>query len=536
MLDNLIKLLMGMGFFLFGIKFLSQYFREIFDKKVRERIQSWTKTPILCFITGAILITVSQSVTALIVILFGMIRSNAISKERAIYVVIGANVGSCIIIFLVSLNVMIAVMIALGISGILYAVSSNKKVHNYAGCLFGIGCIFFGLNNIQTGAVPLSEVVSSGSIFALIKETYLLEFLMGALLSFMSQSSIMVVILAISLAKASFFGLNEMVMIIYGANVGTGLLMFVTTFKVRSEAKQLIVYQLISKLLSSTLLILLFYVELLTGLPLIVSWVRHISNNIGAQATLIYFIFNTVPLIFLLPAQKIILEKLGKIYPKSIEDIYSKPAFVLNTKDIAPYVLIDLIEAEQERIIQSFVLYFEELREKGDILNLSLLKNATKMLSEFIDQEVDDLVNRESLSQVEYLRVNNILIKQHIIDQCHETLLALSTALLKLRKNKEYEHFYRIVIEGIDIISLLLLDIVKSHDIKDFEILKKITTSKESGVSKLRSIYLKADNAASEKRSELLIVINQCEIIVFLFLDLARKYVIEKLNAPKTAS
>lgn len=531
MLDNLITLLMGLGFFLFGIKFLSQYFREIFDKKVREKIQSWTKTPLLCFITGTILITFSQSVTALIVILFGMIRSNAISKERAIYVVIGANVGSCVIIFLVSLNVTIAVMIALGIAGMLYAASSNKKVHNYAGCLFGIGCIFFGLNNIQHGAVPLSEVVSRGSVLALIKDTYLLEFLMGILLSFVSQSSIVVVILAISLAKASLFGLNEMVMIIYGANVGTGLLIFVTTLKVRSEAKQLIVYQLLSKLLSSTVLICLFYVELFTGLPLIVSWVRHISNNIGVQATLVYFIFNTVPLIFLLPTQKIILEKLEKIYPKSIEDIYSKPAFVLNTKDITPYVLIDLIEAEQERIIQSFVLYFEELRNKGDILNLSLLKNATKMLSEFIDQEIDDLVKRESLSQVEYLRVNNILIKQHIIDQCHETLLTLSTVLLELRENNQYEHFYHVVVEAIDIISLLLLDIVKSHDVKDFEVLKKITTSKGSGISKLRSIYLKADNAASEKRTELLTAINQCEIIVFLFLDLARKYVVQRLNA-----
>lgn len=525
---------MGLGFFLFGIKFLSQYFREIFDKKVREKIQSWTKTPLLCFFTGALLITISQSVTALLVILFGMIRSNAISKEKAIYVVIGANVGSCLIIFLVSLNVIIAVMIALGISGMVYAVASNKKVHNYAGCLFGIGCIFFGLYNVQHGAVPLSEAMSKGELLALIKNTYILEFMMGTLLSFASHSSIVVVILAISLAKASFFDLNEMVMIIYGANVGTTILMFVTTLKVKSEAKQLIVYQMLNKFISSVLLIALFYVELFTGLPLIVSWVRHISNSIGAQATLIFFIFNTVPLLFLLPMQKIILKKLEEFYPKSIEDIYSKPAFVLNTKEIAPYVLIDLIEAEQERIIKSFVLYFEELRKRGDVLNLALLKNATKMLSEFIDQEVDALVNRELLSQVEYLRVNNILIKQHIIDQCHETLLLLSTALLKLRKNKEFNHFYDVVVESVDIVSLILLDIVKTHDVKDFEILKKITTSKGAGIAKLRDLYLKVDNLISpEKRGELLTAINQCEVIVFLFLDLARKYVIEKLNPQK---
>lgn len=234
---------MGLGFFLFGIKFLSQYFPEIFDKKVREKIQSWTKTPLLCFFTGALLITISQSVTALLVILFGMIRSNAISKEKAIYVVIGA-----------------------------------------------------------------------------------------------------------------------------------------------------------------------------------------------------------------------------------------------------------------------------------------------------IDQEVDALVNRELFSQVEYLRVNNILIKQHIIDQCHETLLLLSTALLKLRKNKEFNHFYDVVVESVDIVSLILLDIVKTHDVKDFEVLKKITTSKGAGIAKLRELYLKVDNLISpEKRCELLTAINQCEVIVFLFLDLARKYVIEKLNPQKTA-
>ena len=520
-----LAIILGLGFFLFGIRFLSFYIRTILNKRVRDKIQFWIQNDIAALLLGGVLIAVTQSVTAIIILLVNLIKSNVVTKNKAVFIVIGANIFSFFIIFLISSNIILAVMIVLGLSGIIYALADRKEIQNIAGSLFGIGCIFYGLYNIQNGASTFSEIVTHAGIFQFVKEYYIGEFLLGVILSFISHSSIVVVILAISFAKVGYFNLEDLIIITYGANIGTTLLILLTTMKVKGDIRQLISFQLYYKVISSVILIPIFYIENYTKIPMVTAGINALTHNVANQATIAYFIFNTLPLVFFWPLNKKISLFLEHRFPKTIADIYSRPQFILDTKYLDSFVVLELIELEQIRIVKSFSIYFDELRTGKDTEKLKVLSTATNDLAAFIRDEISYLLNEKNLSMDDFIKLNQLLIREHIINRCFTTLLSLSSFLFTIKIDRNYASFFRSVTESMDIITLLVLNIIENNDKEDLDFLKQITSAEEGGVANMRRIYFKDAESRNRREQALLLnIINQCEIISFLLQDLAKTY------------
>ncbi len=520
------QLMLGLGLFLFGVRFLATYIRSVFTKSFRARIQRWVQKEILGFFIGAGLITITQSVTALIMVIIGMVKTNVIPKNKALALILGANIGSYFMIFLLSIDLITAVTVALGISGIIYGLSKSRSFEVASGTLFGIGCLFYGLYNIQLGATPLAQdMTQAGALIAFAKEYYAATFLLGVVLALISHSSIFVVVLAISLAKSGLFELEHLVMITYGSSVGTGILLQLEMRRAEGEVRQLVHYQHLHKFFGLVILIPLFFIEVLFHVPLLIHLSTLISDNIGMQATFVYFVLNATPLLFMIPLHGQIKAFLEKNSAKSIEDIYSKPQFLTDTNLLEPSIVLDCIELEQIRIMRTLTMYMDEMRRSGNLQNIHELAKSTNTLSKAIREEIGTLVQKKKLNIEDYTRLNDLLVIQHIIEQCYTSLMNLSESLYKLKKNHKYNHLYRAAIESVDVITMMVYDHIQEPTQENFDLLEQVIVSKNGGVNKMRELYLNDSSLENiDARAGVLPVINTCEIIYFLLLDFSKKY------------
>jgi phosphate:Na+ symporter len=154
MLFNLVG---GLGLFLYGMGLMSDGLKKAAGQKLRQMLESMTKTPILGFTTGMLTTALVQSSSATTVMIIGLVNAGLLTLKQAVAVVLGTNVGTTITAWLVSLSSVeigafkitkfalpaIAVGFLMGILG------KSRKTKNIGIVVLGFGLLFVGIGFMQ---------------------------------------------------------------------------------------------------------------------------------------------------------------------------------------------------------------------------------------------------------------------------------------------------------------------------------------------------------------------------------------------------
>lgn len=527
-IKNISLVTFGLGIFLFGIKSIGFYIRAVLEKRLQDYIKYWVKTKFLSVLTGFFSIILTQSGITVIIILLGALKSNLISRKEAAYTLIGANLGIAAVIYLISLDVSLVFNILTAIACIIYFLSESVKIKNVAGIFFSIGFVYFGLNTIQANLTNLIAMFPEGAVFGL-TSSLLVNFFSGLIFTFILNSIIAVVVVAIAMMRSGLLDLYDLMILICGANVGIVLLMLISTFKTSGMLKQIIFYNIISKLLGIACFMLLFFCEIGLKIPILIDLTQRLFQDPGIQVTFLYFAFSAIPLIFIIPLQDRMMMVLERWCPQTLEDIFSRPQFLTDTKLLDSESIIQMIELEQIRVIKAFELYFDELRGTANFKRLTAISNSLNQLTYFIKDEISNLTRKNVLSLNEHDAIYHLLARENIIKQCHKVLLELSAQMLRLKNNPLLKNCLDAIVEALDIINLLLIDVTQEGGTgEDLAYIKTLAVSEKGAGARLRSIYLKyEDKLSGSERAEFLEILNQTDILIFLFLDLARKFAVK---------
>jgi phosphate:Na+ symporter len=171
--------LAGLGLFFIGLQTLTDYLKILTNKKVRKLIIRFTKTPVQGIFLGGILITVTQSLSALVFTLIGMARAKAIQVKQALPIIIGGNIFGGAIIFLISFDIKVVILLVVGISAILFTSLKSKKYTNYFGLIFGLALLFFGLFTMQSGVSPLIDMPWMQEVLISSQGKYIIVFIIS---------------------------------------------------------------------------------------------------------------------------------------------------------------------------------------------------------------------------------------------------------------------------------------------------------------------------------------------------------------------
>ncbi len=311
LLFSLLKLLLGLSFFMFGMKVMSDNLERISGGQLEKMLKKATSVPIVAMLLGAAITIAIQSSSATTVMLVGLVNSGIMSFTQTIAVIFGANIGTTLTAWILSLsgisssNIFIQLIKPENFSPILAFIgtamcmfSKSEKKNNIGTIFVGFAVLMYGMEFMTDAVSPLQEV--EGFKQALVSfSNPLLGVLVGALFTALIQSSAASVgiLQALSLTGSVTFGVA--IPIVMGQNIGTCITSVISSIGTSTQAKRVAVVHTLINVLATVFVLIVFY-----SLDLIIGF-DFMSNAIDpVMIAFTHTIFNIVATGVLMPMTK----------------------------------------------------------------------------------------------------------------------------------------------------------------------------------------------------------------------------------------
>jgi len=353
----------GIGIFLIGIHYAGSHLQKITGGSFQHLITKASGHPVGMFASGTTLGFMTQSGKAAAFILSDFVQAGMMKVGQAAPIVFWANAGCSMIVFASMVSLKVLALMVLGVTALGSTFHFPKRFVNGYGALFGLAMIMYGLYLVKSGAAGFAGADWVAPLLQSIHDHYMIAFIMGLVLTLLVQSNLAIMMIAIAFAAAGFLELEETAMAMYGAQAGTGLLTYVFSFHAHGRARQVVATQIAFDTVATVTFVILFYVELLSGWPLVFSIARKLSGELGTQAVYVALIFQFGAALLLLLVHRPILERIRQWFPPSSAEVLSKEAFIHERASDSPDTALMLVEKEQFRLLERLPQYIDYVRE-----------------------------------------------------------------------------------------------------------------------------------------------------------------------------
>ena len=215
----------GIGIFLLGMRFLSDGLQAIAGARLHRWIASVADNRFLALLVGVGVTCVIQSSTATTVMVVGFVNSGVMTLLQGVAVVFGANVGTTLSLWLLTLDIAAYGEILIGVAIFFYLFSKREKVRSAAMAIIGLGMLFFGLELLKNGFAPMREMPEMRDALSFFRADNAAGFfgaaLAGGVVTALIHSSAAVVLLVMGLAGAGAIDFPTSVALVLGSNIGT---------------------------------------------------------------------------------------------------------------------------------------------------------------------------------------------------------------------------------------------------------------------------------------------------------------------------
>ena len=149
-LTDFLGLLGGLALFLYGMQMMSDGLEDAAGNRMKQILEKLTSNRLLGVLVGAGITAVIQSSSATTVMVVGFVNSGMMTLKQAVWIIMGANIGTTITGQLIALDVgMLAPLFAfLGVAMIVFL--KMPKAHHFGKILAGLGILFIGMDMMGT--------------------------------------------------------------------------------------------------------------------------------------------------------------------------------------------------------------------------------------------------------------------------------------------------------------------------------------------------------------------------------------------------
>ena len=247
---NLLTLIGGLSLFLFGMTIMGQALERRAGVELRSLLGKFTTNKMAGLLTGAGVTTVIQSSSATTVMVVGFVNSGLMSLRQAINVIMGANIGTTITAWILSLsgiessnfNLQLLkptsftpVLALIGI--IFFMFSGNSKKKDTGTILLGFATLMFGMDTMSSAVAGLADVPAFQNMFVMFQNP-ILGVLAGTILTAIIQSSSASVGILQALAVTGQISYGAAIPIIMGQNIGTCITAIISSVGANKNAKR----------------------------------------------------------------------------------------------------------------------------------------------------------------------------------------------------------------------------------------------------------------------------------------------------------
>ena len=267
---DVLTMIGGLCLFLFGMDLMGQALERRAGGRLRTLLDKMTGRVMTGFLTGMAITAVIQSSSATTVMVVGFVNSGLMTLRQAINVIMGANVGTTVTAWLLSLagissgNVWIdllkptsftPVLALVGI--VLYMSCKSGKRKDTGVILLGFATLMFGMDTMSGAVAGLKDVPAFAQLFVAFKNP-VLGVLAGAVLTGIIQSSSASVGILQALAVTGQVSYAAAIPIIMGQNIGTCVTALLSSVGTNKNAKRAAVVHLMFNVIGVVVLLTAF--------------------------------------------------------------------------------------------------------------------------------------------------------------------------------------------------------------------------------------------------------------------------------------
>lgn len=394
--DSLLKLLGGLALFLYGMHMMSAGLEGAAGDRMKGILEKLTSNRFLGIIVGAGITAVIQSSSATTVMVVGFVNSQLMTLNQAVWIIMGANIGTTITGQLIALDASkIAPLVAI-LGVVLVTFLKGKKINAFGEIFAGLGILFIGMDMMKDAMVPLQESAVFINAMTTISNP-VLAILLGAGFTALIQSSSASVGILQALAVSGLIPLSSAIYIIFGQNIGTCITSVLASLGANRNAKRATIIHLSFNIIGT--LVFMIFVHLVP----FIDWMEAVTASPAAQIANTHTIFNIATTLLLIPLGNQLAKLAKVILPVKQEEIedanYNIPLTFVDENNIGSVPIA--ISSLRKEALAMLHLAETNLAESMDALcgnafNIDKIRKREKRI-DYINYEITNYMTKVSL-------------------------------------------------------------------------------------------------------------------------------------------
>ena len=352
----LLGLCSGMALFLYSIKITSGSLQTIAGDKLKNVLAKLTGNRVLGVAVGAGITALIQSSTATSVMAVGFVNAGLMDLYQALWVIMGANIGTNITAQLIAFDVGAFAPVVALLGTFFCLLTKDKKLRSIGEAIAGLGFIFVAMSLMKDSMAPLSELDIVKDIFASINNPFI-GIIVGIIFVIIIQSSAAGVgvlqAMAMSASGAQLITLEQAMFLIFGLNIGTCVTAVFASIGGSRNATRAGMLHMLFNVIGTVIFTVAYYL-----LP-VADWVRALSpNDVARQFANMHLVFNLASTVILLPFGHLIVKLVKIIVPDKGSDKegvqylkYLNPNMISTNNQVGTEVLIRALCNEITRML-----------------------------------------------------------------------------------------------------------------------------------------------------------------------------------------
>lgn len=419
-ISNVFGFLGGLGMFLYGMNIMADGMQKTAGGKMNHFLGMLTNNRFMAVCLGALITAIIQSSGATTVMVVGFVSAGVLNLTQAVGVIMGANIGTTITAWIVSLSQLGSAMevmkpvfyapLLIGIGSLMILFSKKQKYHTIGEILVGLGLLFMGLEFMSDSISPYTNAPIFAKAFEILGSNPFLGMIIGALVTALLQSSSASVGILQTLALNGVVTTNAAIYITLGQNIGSCVTALLSSMGGSRTAKRAAVMHLSFNVIGSVL----FGV---VGFVLFMLYPALAARNISAvEISMFHTVFNLTNTALLFPFANQLVKLSGILVKEKAEQteeedseeavalkhlderIFESPAFAIETAALEVIHMGQITMGNVKRGIDAILTgNLEEIEEVYKVEKT--IDHMEKMLTEYLIK-IDNLSLTEKQKQV----------------------------------------------------------------------------------------------------------------------------------------
>ena len=335
---SLLSMIGGLALFLYGMEVLGDGLKKASGGKLEHILEKLTSNKLMAVLLGAGVTAVIQSSSATTVMVVGFVNSGIMKLSQAVGVILGANVGTTVTAWILSLTDVngsgfflqllkpTSFSPILAIIGVcLISMGKKERQKNIGTILIGFAVLMFGMDTMSTAVEPLAEQPEFSHILLMFSNP-VLGMLVGLILTAVIQSSSASIGILQALCATGVVSYATAIPIIMGQNVGTCVTALISSAGASKNAKRAALIHLYYNIIKTVAFMVIFYA---LNAFIHFAFLEEAASALGVAV--IHTAFNVAAVIIIFPVSWI-LEKLAYLTIPETEEEREKEAETSRTE------------------------------------------------------------------------------------------------------------------------------------------------------------------------------------------------------------